>query len=289
MIPVKYIDPEDLPLYAMQLLTPEEMEELTSSLHHSVEGRKVLAEFYADLSLLAHTAETHEPSAVARQRLMKHIAREKKPVPASPLDQYAAPIEALQPRLVPSNSSLFDDEPVEKSFGAKAMPWVGWLLAAGLAAFSFLEYQQTELLKTAVAQVKAQDADSILKARAASELLDAMKDPLAVHATLRVAADAKPLPTGRVLYAADRGSLLFVGNNLETLPASKTYELWLIPADGTKPIPAGVFRPDEHGYATVAMPELLRGVQAKAFGITVEDGAGSDVPTAPVLLQGAAS
>jgi hypothetical protein len=289
MIPVKYIDPEDLPLYAMQLLTPEEMEELTSSLHHSVEGRKVLAEFYADLSLLAHTTETHEPPAVARQRLMKHVAREKKPVPASPLDQYAVPSEPLQPRMVPSAASLFDDEPVEKSFGAKAMPWVGWLLAAGLAAFSFLQYQQTESMKTSFARVKEQDVQALLKAQAASELLDAMKDPLAVHATLRVAADAKPMPMGRVVYAADKGSLLFVGNNLQALPSSKTYELWLIPADGSKAIPAGVFRPDEHGYATVVTPEMLRGVEAKAFGITVEDGAGSDVPTAPVLLQGAVS
>jgi len=286
MIPVKYIDPEDLPLYAMQLLTPEEMEELTSSLHHSPEGRKVLAEFYADLSLLAHTAETHEPPGVARQRLMKHVAREKKPVPPSPLDQYAAPVEPLQPHMVPSR---FDDEPMEKSFGQKALPWVGWLLAAGLAAFAFVEYQQTESLKTSVARVKDQDAQTLLKAQAASELLDTMKDPSAVHATLRVAADARPMPTGRVVYAADKGSLLFVGNNLETLPSTKTYELWLIPADGTKAIPAGVFRPDEHGYATLAMPQMLHGVQAKAFGITVEDGAGSDVPTAPVLLQGAAS
>lgn len=289
MIPVKHIDPEDLPLYAMQLLTPEEMEELTSSLHHSVEGRKVLAEFYADLSLLAHTTEMHEPPAVARQRLLKHVAREKKEVSAGPLDKYAVPVESFTPQIAYSPSALLDDEPVEKSFGAKAMPWVGWLLAAGLAAFSFLEYQQTDSLKSTVARVKAQDADTLLKAKLASELLDTMKDPQAVHATLRVAADAKPLPTGRVVYAADKGSLLFVGNNLQMLPPSKTYELWLIPADGTKAIPAGVFRPDERGYATVVTPELLRGVQAKAFGITVEDAEGSEVPTAPVLLQGSVS
>jgi hypothetical protein len=39
MIPVKHIDPDDLPLYAMQLLSPEENAEMRLHLQHSTEAR----------------------------------------------------------------------------------------------------------------------------------------------------------------------------------------------------------------------------------------------------------
>ncbi len=70
------------------------------------------------------------------------------------------------------------------------------------------------------------------------------------------------------------------------MPASKTYELWVIPANGSAPIPAGLFRPDAAGNGSVVLPQIPLGVSAKAFGVTLEDAAGSKVPTAPILLVG---
>ena len=43
MIPVKHIDPDDIALYAMQLLPPDETEEMTLHLQHSAEARRVLS------------------------------------------------------------------------------------------------------------------------------------------------------------------------------------------------------------------------------------------------------
>ncbi len=71
MIPVKHIDPDDLALYAMQLLSPEEMQEMTENLQHSAEARRQLAEIYDDLALYAHTTEMQAPPEGARQKLMK--------------------------------------------------------------------------------------------------------------------------------------------------------------------------------------------------------------------------
>jgi hypothetical protein len=288
MIPVKPIDPDDLPLYAMQLLTPAELEEMTSNLHYSPQARKLLAEIYGDLEVFAHGAEMHEPPAVAKQRLMKHVAREKKTVPAGPLDKYVIPIEAHQPR-VAAPAMLLDDEPPAKSFGEKAMPWLGWAIAAGLTVFSVVEFQQSEQLHTTLAAAEADNKKMEVKDAAANELLQTMQDTASVHATLTLTSDAKPLPTGRVIYAADKGSLLFVANNMQPLPASKAYELWLIPSDGSAARPAGVFRPDQHGYASVILPQLPAGVDAKAFGITIEESEGSPIPTLPVIMKGAAS
>jgi anti-sigma-K factor RskA len=67
-----------------------------------------------------------------------------------------------------------------------------------------------------------------------------------------------------------------------------TYELWVIPANGNAPIPAGLFRPDATGSASVVLPELPSGVQAKAFGVTVERAEGSQKPTLPIILSGSA-
>jgi anti-sigma-K factor RskA len=70
------------------------------------------------------------------------------------------------------------------------------------------------------------------------------------------------------------------------LPPNKTYELWVIPADGTAPIPAGTFQPDSHGMASVLLPNLPAGIQAKAFGVTMENAGGATTPTLPILLTG---
>jgi anti-sigma-K factor RskA len=101
-----------------------------------------------------------------------------------------------------------------------------------------------------------------------------------------VAAKTPPQPQGKAIYVRDRSSLIFLASNFQGLPAQKAYELWLIPTNGA-PIPAGVFKPDAHGSATVINPPLPVGVEAKAFAITVEPENGSSVPTMPILMIGA--
>lgn len=276
MIPVKHIDPEDIPLYAMQLLSPEEMEEMCVHMQHSVEGRRVLAEVYSDLSYFAHTAEMHSPPALARQRLMKHVAREKK---AIPIDRMPAGVYA--PRETPG---VFE-EPVKRGFAARALPWAGWALAAGMAFEAGHLYQQRESLKTTVAQDHTQLAQTQVQAEQAALLLETVKDPGAAQFVL-TSTGAKAPPEARASYVAEKGSLIFLASNLEPLRAYKTYELWLIPADGRDPIPAGTFRPDERGNASVVMPPLPKGVKAATFGVTIEDGDGSSLPTMPIILKG---
>jgi anti-sigma-K factor RskA len=100
-----------------------------------------------------------------------------------------------------------------------------------------------------------------------------------------VAAKAPPQPQGKAFYLRNRNSLVFLANNMPALPPQKAYELWLIPVSGN-PIPAGVFKPDSHGSATVVNPPLPAGAEAKAFAITVENEAGSQAPTSPVLMVG---
>ncbi len=280
MIPVKQIDPDDLALYAMQLLPPEEAEEMSLHLQHSVEARRVLSEIYGDLSIFAHSAEMHSPPALARQRLMKHVAREKK----------AIPIDSMQAgAYAPRSAALLDEVPAKRSPMARVLPWAGWAIAAGLLVEAGNLYRQnTHLVQTVAANSQTMQQTQ-LSAEQASLVMETMKDPGAVRVAL-TSTGVKPPPGGRVTYLADKGSLVFIATNLDPLQTYKTYELWLIPkGEGAVPIPAGTFRPDFHGNANVLLPELPKGVVAQAFGVTIEDGEGAQAPTMPIVLKGEAS
>ncbi len=96
--------------------------------------------------------------------------------------------------------------------------------------------------------------------------------------------DSKPAPVGRVTYVPDQGSLVMIASNLEPLESYKVYELWVIPADGRDPVAAGSFKPDLKGNASVILPDLPKGIDAKAFAVTIEDE--SSTPTMPTVLAG---
>jgi hypothetical protein len=124
-------------------------------------------------------------------------------------------------------------------------------------------------------------------AAAARQVLDTLNDTTAMRVTLTKGKEV-PVPRGRATYVASKGTLVFIADNLQPLPPLKTYELWLIPAAaGGTPIPAGTFRPDERGNASVILPPLPKGVDAKAFGVTIEDKDGAMTPTLPIVLAGA--
>ena len=287
MIPVKHIDPDDIALYAMQLLPPDETEEMALHLQHSAEARRVLSEIYADLAIFAHSADMQSPPALARQRLMKHVAREKKAVPVNPLANLpGAASGGFAARPI---TSIFEEEEVpEKSLVQKVLPWAGWAMAAGLAGLAFTQYQEKTELKSALNLTQAEMTKTVANAEMANTLMETMKDPNAVHFAL-TSTDQKPPPQGGVTYVAEKGSLVLTASNLDKLPPYKIYELWLIPQDGHDPIPAGTFRPDARGFANVVMPELPKGIAAKTFGVTVEDGEGSQTPTMPIVMKGQTS
>ena len=119
----------------------------------------------------------------------------------------------------------------------------------------------------------------------AREVVEVLTSPDSQRVTL-VSAHSQPEPSGDAVYLKKHGALVFTASNMIPLPPNKTYELWVIPADGTAPIPAGTFQPDSHGMASVLLPNLPAGIQAKAFGVTMENAGGATTPTLPILLAG---
>jgi anti-sigma-K factor RskA len=301
------ITPEDLALFAMQLLSKEETAEVAAYLRHSEEARRELAEIQGDLAAYAHTVDMNSPPVQARERLLKQVAREKKAVPidraaAEPdrgsrsalvygsASESAPPSEGFVPaapsRGLGSGAHLKEDDTPRRSLAGKVFPWVGWAIAAGLAVAAGKLYHEREGLQAAVAAQATKLDHLAADAAAARQVLDAMTDTTAMHVIL-TKGPTPPAPQGRVTYVANKGTLIFIANNLDPLPESKAYELWLIPAaEGRDPIPAGIFHPDERGNASVILPPLPKGVEARAFGVTIEDKDGATTPTLPIILVG---
>lgn len=305
-------EPEDLLLYAMQLLGADESAAIAAHLKRDPILREELAKMQGDLSTFAFTTEMHSPPAPARARFMKAVARERKappmlrPItPPLQLQQGAAqPVAQVKPEeaeaVAPSigayqrnsgGGQLFSfeaDENAEPKRGVvrTISPWIGWAVAAGLAVTSVQYYRESESLRGEVASDKAQIDQNAAEAASAREVLNAMNDQTAMKVTLR-----KPFapvtPMGRTTYSSSKGVLIFTATNLEPIDTFKVYQLWIIPSDGKAPIPAGTFHPDAQGYANFVLTNLPKGVEAKAFGITVENEGGAKTPTPPILMTGA--
>jgi anti-sigma-K factor RskA len=283
-----HIELEDLALFAMQLLPAEETANIHEHLLECAECRQSVCEVQGDLAAFALTAEMHSPPAAARQRLFTQIARERKVVPIEIVER-----AQLDDPDLPARRRTFlvegDEDQTKRLVGAKVLPWIGWAgwaVAAGVALTTVSFYQQRNELRSTILQQSGQIASLNAEADKGRSLIQAMTDQSAMRVTLTQTPE-KPVPQGRATYVPEKGTLLFTASNMEPLQPYKTYELWIIPADGHDPIPAGTFHPDERGNASVIMPEIPKGVLAKAFGVTIEDEGGSSTPTKPVIMAGA--
>jgi anti-sigma-K factor RskA len=90
-------------------------------------------------------------------------------------------------------------------------------------------------------------------------------------------------PKGRVFVHPTMGVLL-MATNLPPAPAGKAYELWVIPKGGA-PAPAGMFQSQPNGSAMFLRPGAVDMSGTAAVAVTMENDAGSNTPTAPILIM----
>lgn len=258
----QHVAQEDLALFALQALPEAEQSAVRAHVSDCSDCREELARLRGDAALLALAVEQHPLPEGARERLMDRIAKEPQ------ADNKVVPIES--------------GKTAKKIYSS-----VSWSLAAALLIFSvgsLLKVGQLNMkIHQQAEQLKQQEQDTAQATRA----LDVLTAKNAQHITL-TSAKAHPEPEGRAVYLASTGGLIFQASHLDPLPVGKTYELWVIPADGKAPIPAGLFQPDATGSASVVLPQIPVGVRAKAFGVTMEVAEGANTPTLPILLAGAA-
>lgn len=83
-----------------------------------------------------------------------------------------------------------------------------------------------------------------------------------------------------VVYVPEEGSGVFVVDGIDAVPEGRTYQLWLIGAEG--PVSAGTFQPDDDGTARVLLDGEIR--PGLTLGLTIEPSGGSPTPTGDILL-----
>jgi len=266
MTEMQHIAQEDLTLYALQALSNEESAEAREHLSICALCRSELARLEGDLAMVALSVEQGALPEGARERFVRRIAG----------DSGVSASTREPARIVPIRRG--------RSFGFAG--WLGWIAAAAMLMIAVGLGLQISHLRT---DLNAENGrlEALHAARSHDErVAELLSSPVAQKVVL-TAPKTPPVPTGRAVYLASRGELLFQASNLKEIPRDKSYELWVIPANGASPIPAGLFRPDAAGNGAVVLPEIPTGVEAKAFGVTLENAGGSKTPTAPILLAGA--
>jgi len=245
---------EDLTLYALDELTGSDRQELEQHLEGCVPCRREVQFLRGDLSLLALSAAGPRPPARSKDRLMRAVAAEPRGV--------SAPVRhrGLSWALVPSLLCI------------GLLVWVGTLLQKNDALHHNLE---------SLAALYRGAGEQLVQAQERLRLLSA---PDVVQVSLNPQAEPRR-PHATAIYSPSQKRMMLMASNLAPVPAGKAYELWIIPMEGA-PIPAGMFHPDEHGNAVMMDHPLPEGVVAKAFAVTLEDAAGSDKPTSPILIVG---
>jgi hypothetical protein len=262
-----HISEDDLTLYAMRLLTPAEDTAVQRHFDTCVECRSRLADIVGSLALVALTVPQEVPPDGSRDRFLKRVQTEA---------SSTAPVAA------PDVVTIAEPQPARPSnwFGN-----LGWIAAAAALLFAAYMGNNAHNLRQ---QLAAQDNQITLLSNQVSreqQIMAALTSPTAKRVTL-TETKAAGQPSAHVMYAKEHGALVFVASHLHPVAAGRTYELWLIPANGQAPIPAGLFRPDASGSASVVLPPLPKGVDAKAFGVTVENAQGATTPTLPIVLSG---
>lgn len=263
---------EDLALYALGALEGEDRATLEGHLAGCADCRVELEQLRGDGALLALSTTGPKPPQRARQRLLDAVAKEEERVSSIVAQQNAA-----------RNSGAPSAVPPRRSWWGV----LGWAAAAAVLVFTLSLWRENSALKQTLTSGSSEAAQSARELEYLRKIAAPIIEPDAQRVLLVwTALKLPPSPQGKALYLRNRGNLVFLASNMPPLPSEKAYELWLIPAQGA-PIPAGVFKPDASGSATVVNPPLPAGTQAKAFAITIENASGASSPTMPIVMMGA--
>jgi anti-sigma-K factor RskA len=268
---------EDFDLYALGALEGDDKLAIEQHVASCADCAEKLAEARGRIALLALAAPQVAPSAAVKQRLMLQVRADVERADALPASERA-----------PSRTSPRAPRETARARGFFGRWWAAVLVPAGavLAVATILLWtenrqldRQLAALRTALRENTQEQQQQLQEAREVAAMIESRD-------TVTVALAQQPgMPTGaaHVMYNAKMGMLMYDGE-LAPAPAAKSYQLWLVPADG-KPISAGVFNPVS-GRTDHWMMKLPRGIAAKEFAVSLEPAGGMPQPTGPMVLIG---
>jgi anti-sigma-K factor RskA len=252
---------EDFDLLALGALEGEEKQALEAHVATCADCARKLAEARGRVAMLSLAAPPAAPSAAVKQRLMAQIRG---------ATESAAPARVTR---VPESTPA--------PFGRW---WNAVLIPAGVAlvVLTIFLWRENRALDRQLAALNAsmnRQQQQLDEAREVEELMTS-------QSTITVPLALQPgMPVGRahVMYNAKMGMLMYDGE-IAPAPATKTYQLWLVPVRGD-PISCGVFS----GQPDHWMTKVPEGMPPKWFAVTLEPAGGMPHPTGPMVLMGSVS
>lgn len=175
------------------------------------------------------------------------------------------PPAALRDRVLAEVGRTRQVPPGARRLAEVAAPRRGWPLVLASAA--------------AVAVVVALGA-LLLQADHRAERAEQIATIVAAPDAQTVELAAGDAGTMRLVVSADHSESVLIADDMAAAPPGKAYALWF-QVDGEMQA-AGLFSPDSKG----GVRQAIDGVPIDVVGLTIEDAAGADVPTLPVIASG---
>lgn len=265
-----HLEEDDLIQYALGTLKETQLTQFTAHISLCNQCRTRVAQYQADLGVFAAVQPESPIPSGARERFLNRLR-----APATP----ETPLEKIRNKsrayLVSKAFRHWMDTPAPLLILSGA-------LAVVLAFVGYDDLSHIHQIRQMLPEINRFERDS---ARF-EQLEDFLRGTNAQDATLHRNPNSTKEPEGHVLYSATSGRLVFTATNMPGPPPGKIYELWVLPAAGGTPIPAGTFTPDLQGSAALVFPQIPANIQASGFGVTVEEDGGSKTPTPPMYMSG---
>lgn len=262
--------------YALGALNPGERAEFEAHLATCAQCAAEVWAFSSVASDLAQTAPPAEPSPAVRARLMAAIAggtKEQVVMTTQTRPPAAPPRTARGPWLAAAASAL-----IAIALGAYTVQLRNRIVNLERAQDqAAVRYAYSLELASGAAREAASQAEEVAAVLAAPDLAQ----------VLLAGQPAAPSASARAFWSRSRG-LVFNAANMPALPAGRTYQLWVIPAQAP-PISAGLIKPDASGRVTAVFKTPPDLPTPTAMAVTIEPDGGVPAPTGDKYLVGVAN
>lgn len=256
-----HIREADLELYALGALSDQQAAEALQHVSICELCAQKLAESRGQVALLAFGVEQEKPSPSVKEELFAKIAAERG-----------------------ANSIAISSTAVEKKPSTPLWNWLLIPVTTALAIISFALWRQNVQLFAELRDAQRIASDFEKERVHVQKLINVLSAPDTITVKLAGTADGTH-NSGIVRYNIRSGLLVYTAD-LPPLPATKVYQLWLVPTAGA-PISAGTFVPPAPGQSHLFSSAIPSNSEPKAFAVTIEPAPGVSQPTGPKVLLGA--
>ncbi|HEX7296086.1 MAG TPA: anti-sigma factor [Pyrinomonadaceae bacterium] len=253
---------EMLAARALSALDADDRRALNEHLLVCTECRGELETWEATASILSLSATEMEPSPSVRERILQQVREESR----------SQTVQDAGARVIPITSRSRT-----MSYGLVAAVVIFSLLIGWIALMS----AENRRAKAEIARLNEQIQSTEKRLSREREIVAILTAPGSRHIPLSGTASA---PNAHAMFAYDQsGQARLLAQGLPTAPAGKGYQLWFIV--NNKPLPANVFNTDAGGTGSMEY-HVPSGLDDKVIlAITMENSAGADSPTSPILLR----